>query len=81
MVAENPLRIRNLNRQLQQYHQVVLEEKEKFHHFSGRVMVMFEDITARKLVNSIYRLSLPQKWWYGFRSLLHEYKLCRFDRS
>lgn len=34
VAAEDPLKVRNLNKQLKEQHEIVLEEKKKLNHFS-----------------------------------------------
>lgn len=81
VVAENPLKIRNLNQQLKHFHSIVIEEKGKFHQFNNKVMVMFEDLEACKNVNRIYKINLLEKWWFGVRTLLSEFKIKDFSNS
>lgn len=79
VASENPLKVRNLNKQLKEFHQIVLEEKEKLNQFSHKVLVMFENVETRKEVHRRYKLGLLTKWGYGVQALLNQFGIRKFE--
>ena len=53
-----------------------MREKENIGRFIGKIIVLFEDVESKKLMHRIYSISAWKKFYYGFRTILNQFKIC-----
>ena len=45
------------------------------------MVIFFEDEKSVEYFHSLYKMPWRLKWWYGFRTLLNDIGILRFDKS